>query len=81
MLVMMKPYGGQADTGRLTAREGSRDPRAHGASVTRSEAPSQRGPATGPPTPRLRRVRRSYAKAEIGIHLITNATELRSNER
>jgi hypothetical protein len=42
-----KPYGGQADTDRLTAREGWGDPRAHGASVTRSLRPSQRGPATG----------------------------------
>jgi len=36
-----------ADSDRLTAREGWGDPPAHGAGVTRSWAPSQRGPATG----------------------------------
>ena len=39
VLMMTKPYEGQADMVRLTAREGSGDPRAHGASVTRSLKP------------------------------------------
>ena len=46
VLMMAKPYEGQADKDRLTAREGWGDPRAHGASVTRLLRPSQRGPAT-----------------------------------
>jgi heme A synthase len=41
------PCAGQADENRLTAREGSGDPPAHRAGVTRSSTPSQRGPATG----------------------------------
>ena len=87
MLVMMKPYGGQADTVRLTAREGSRDPRARGprrADCARWGAPPhERVHAAGAQHVVLAtaRLRQGFGASAVAMRrrksgfIITNATE------